>query len=81
MKKKKAETGEICEKCKVKMKVIDQTRRLLDRDEVGRSTPRTGMSGSSLSGKIPDWQSTQRISRSGPAAGRSPGSRKGRAAG
>jgi ssDNA-binding Zn-finger/Zn-ribbon topoisomerase 1 len=35
VRKKKAETGEICEKCKVKMKVIDQTRRLLDRDEVG----------------------------------------------
>jgi hypothetical protein len=35
VKKKKSQKGETCEKCKVKMKVIDQSRRLLDRDELG----------------------------------------------
>ena len=34
MRKKKAETGEICEKCKVKMKVIDQSRVLFVEDSI-----------------------------------------------
>ncbi|MGD1004986.1 MAG: hypothetical protein ABR887_06130 [Methanoregulaceae archaeon] len=35
MRKKTSQKGETCEECKVKVKVIDQSRRLLERDEMG----------------------------------------------
>jgi ssDNA-binding Zn-finger/Zn-ribbon topoisomerase 1 len=38
MKKQKSKEKEICEKCKITMKVISRTRRLLDREEMGDMT-------------------------------------------
>ena len=38
MKKKTSDEVEICKKCKIKMKVISKSRRLLERDEMGDMT-------------------------------------------